>query len=138
MYCKNCGARLNDGAKTCETCGFTRGNGLSYCPACGKKAEKGDETCRYCGTTIFDMYREQGKSRSLAGWLAVFFGFLGIHNYYLGYFKKGLMQMILCLLVSILSLGYALPIVWLWGFIDGFRILRGYVRVDAKGRFLRN
>ena len=48
------------------------------------------------------------------------------------------MQMILCLLVSILSLGYALPLVWLWGFIDGFRILRGYVRVDAKGRFLKN
>ena len=138
MYCKNCGARLEGEGKTCEACGFTRGNGLSYCPACGKKAEKGDETCRYCGATIFSMYSENGKSRSLAGWLGVFLGCLGIHNYYLGYFKKGLIQMILCLLVSILSFGYALPLVWLWGFIDGFRILRGYVRVDAKGRFLKD
>jgi hypothetical protein len=138
MYCKNCGTRFGGNEKTCETCGFTRGSGLSYCPACGKKAEKGDETCRYCGATIFDPYTKDGRSRSLAGWLAVFLGCLGIHNYYLGYFKKGLMQMILSLLASILSLGYALPVVWLWGFIDGFRILRGYVRVDARGRFLRD
>ena len=40
MYCKNCGARLEGEGKTCEACGFTRGNGLSYCPACGKKTEK--------------------------------------------------------------------------------------------------
>ena len=138
MYCKNCGARFLDDSKSCKSCGFTRGNGLSYCPECGRKAEKGDETCRYCGATIFSMQSEKAKSRALAGWLGVFLGMLGIHNFYLGYVKKGLMQMILSLLVSILSFGYALPVVWIWGFIDGFRILRGYVRVDAWGRFLKD
>ena len=138
MYCKNCGASLDRNDKTCEKCGFTRGVGLCYCPECGRKAEKGDETCRYCGATIFSMHSEKGKSRSLAGWLAIFLGFLGIHNMYLGYFKKGIMQMLLSLIISILSMGYLLPLAWLWGCIDGFRILRGYVRVDAKGNFLNH
>ncbi|WP_315583600.1 TM2 domain-containing protein [Actinomyces viscosus] len=60
-----------------------------------------------------------GKSKVAAGVLALLIGTLGIHNFYLGYTGKGLIQ----LLGSLLSCGIlALPI-WIWAFVEGILIL---------------
>ena len=60
-----------------------------------------------------------GKSKVAAGVLALLIGTLGIHNFYLGYTGKGLIQ----LLGSLLSCGFlALPIA-IWAFVEGILIL---------------
>jgi TM2 domain-containing membrane protein YozV len=46
--------------------------------------------------------------------LGVLLGFFGVHNFYAGYRRRGLAQ----LLITILSLGLASPMTWIWAVID--------------------
>ena len=68
----------------------------------------------------------QPKSKIAAGLLGIFLGGLGIHRFYLGYTKIGVIQII----VSLLTCGAAS----LWGFIEGILILCGtQITTDANG-----
>ena len=60
-----------------------------------------------------------GKSKVAAGILALFLGTFGIHNFYLGYTSKGLIQ----LLGSFLSCGFLAVPIAIWAFIEGILIL---------------
>jgi TM2 domain-containing protein/RING finger family protein len=46
--------------------------------------------------------------------LGVLLGMFGAHNFYAGYTKKAIAQ----ILISVLSLGFASPMVWVWAVID--------------------
>ena len=54
------------------------------------------------------------KNKLVAGLLGIFLGSLGIHKFYLGYSKAG----VIMLLVSVLTLGFASPIMAIIGFIE--------------------
>lgn len=69
MYCKNCGKEIEDN--------------VSFCPNCGAKVERDTQ------------YPQKGKSQIGAGLLGIFLGSLGIHNFYLGYMTKGIIQLLL-------------------------------------------
>lgn len=71
------------------------------------------------------------KSKIAAGILGILLGSLGIHNFYLGFTKKALIQ----LLVSVISLGFLSPFMAIWGIIEGIFILIGRdgFRADANG-----
>ncbi|MBP2411928.1 TM2 domain-containing membrane protein YozV [Arthrobacter stackebrandtii] len=71
------------------------------------------------------------KSKVVAGVLGILLGSLGIHNFYLGYNKKALIQ----LLVSVLSFGFLAWAIGIWGLIEGILILVGSenFRTDANG-----
>lgn len=77
MYCKNCGTKLDDMAYTCPNCGCKTDN--PYYEENRQNAAK------------------SGKNLVVAGLLALFLGLLGIHNFYLGYKKKGMIQLLLTL-----------------------------------------
>lgn len=70
----------------------------------------------------------QQKSKLAAGLLGIFLGGLGIHNFYLGYQKKGLIQ----LLVSTLTCGIGAFPMSVWGLVEGIQILTGSINVDAN------
>ena len=36
MFCKNCGAEINENAAVCMNCGFAKGTGDKFCSVCGK------------------------------------------------------------------------------------------------------
>lgn len=57
----------------------------------------------------------QQKSKIIAGILGIFFGGLGIHNFYLGRTTRAVIQLVL----TIFTFGFAA----LWGFIEGILIL---------------
>lgn len=81
-------------------------------------------------------YDPQAKSRLAAGLLGILVGSLGIHRFYLGYTGIGLTM----LLVSVLSFGFAAPIIAIWGLVEGILYLTsktGYYAVDSTGRPLR-
>lgn len=65
------------------------------------------------------------KSKLVAGLLGIFLGAYGIHNFYLGNTKKGIIQII----VSLVTCGVG----GLWGFIEGIMILCGKINTDANG-----
>lgn len=72
------------------------------------------------------------KSRIAAGILAMVFGGLGVHSFYLGNTSRGLMQ----LLISLLTCGIGAIIMSIWGILDGIKILDGRINTDAYGIFL--
>ncbi|GER21673.1 hypothetical protein NCCP1664_01700 [Zafaria cholistanensis] len=79
------------------------------------------------------------KSRLVAGLLGIFLGGLGIHRFYLGHTKIGLLQLLLSVVLGFFTFGLSSLLVSLWGFIEGIMILAGaqMFRADAKGVPLR-
>lgn len=59
------------------------------------------------------------KSKIAAGLLGIFLGTFGVHNFYLGYTTKAVIQ----LLLTVLSLGTLSWVSWIWGIIEGILIL---------------
>ena len=109
------------------------------------------------------MENEERKSKLVAGLLGIFLGSYGVHNFYLGYTQKGLIQVIASLgsialsvvlwiisgLLSVVFIGFLImPIafildfvptgIWVWGLIEGIMILSGNINKDAKGNPLKD
>lgn len=71
------------------------------------------------------------KKKIAALLLAIFLGQLGIHNFYLGYTKKGVIQLCVSLL---LSWTYVAPLaIWIWALVEGINAYQGKLP-DADGR----
>ena len=76
-------------------------------------------------------YDPQAKSKLAAGLLGIFLGGFGVHRFYLGYTKIGVIQLI----VTIFTCGIGS----IWGFVEGILYLvgaNGYT-TDSEGRPLR-
>lgn len=59
------------------------------------------------------------KDHVAAGLLAIFFGGLGIHKFYLGYNTQGFIMLAISILGGLFSFGLASGIVWLIAIIEG-------------------
>lgn len=150
MYCKNCGNALNDGDIVCTNCGTPVGNGTNYCANCGTEAVPDANVCIACGQPLKNNTVEimngpavagtGAKSKMAAGLLGIFLGAFGVHNFYLGYTTKAIIQLSLTILGIILScifIGTFIVIgVEIWGLIEGIFILTGKINTDAKGNLL--
>ena len=140
MYCKNCGNEIDPSASVCVHCGFAKGSGNKYCSNCGAALMEGADFCTKCGVKTNDApvftgtVQNVGKSKIAAGILGILLGGLGIHNFYLGYTKKALIQ----LLVSVLSCGTLSWAMAIWGLVEGIQILTGSINVDADGNPLKD
>ena len=102
MYCKNCGGRIEDGQKFCTYCGSKvdessenkesnnnqSGPYISYESLTGHSADEPHTSLT-------------GKSRVFAGLMAILLG-AGIHNFYLGYNKKAVAQLLIYILSTVL------------------------------------
>lgn len=79
------------------------------------------------------------KSRVVAGLLGIFLGALGIHRFYLGYTRIGLLMLLITVVGGAATFvcmpGSGCGFVALWGFIEGVLCLCGSMR-DAQGREL--
>ena len=111
-----------------------------FCPKCGKELTENDKFCDNCGNTMNDQANTQNvvsqqaqpsgsytpKSKMCAGLLGIFLGAWGIHNFYLGYTSKAIIQIV----VTIVTCGIG----GIWGFIEGILILCGStITTDANG-----
>ncbi|MBR4200756.1 MAG: TM2 domain-containing protein [Oscillospiraceae bacterium] len=74
------------------------------------------------------------KSKVTAGLLGIFLGAFGVHNFYLGYTSKAVIQ----LLLTVLSCGTLSPISAVWGLIEGIMLLTGSINQDGKGLPLKD
>lgn len=68
----------------------------------------------------------QQKSRLAAAILAITVGFLGIHNFYLGFKVKAIIQLLLCIFGSIFTAGLAIFAVKIWALVEGVQLFMGY------------
>ncbi len=169
-FCKNCGEPfLIEENSICDKCGVYRNCGSGFCHNCGSHLKNEDEVCPVCGVentayvsngntfSDFEMkYRDMndyntvysgygtpytlGKSRIVAGILALCFGSWGVHNFYLGKTKEAVTQLTLnivgyCLFCTgigmVISFGVSV-----WAFIECVMILTHKMDVDGQGRKL--
>lgn len=83
-------------------------------------------------------YRQ--KSRIAAALLAFMFGYLGVHNYYLGFNTRATVQLILTIVGSFFTCGMSLVAMAIWGFVEGILLIIGSDtrRFDANGVILKD
>ncbi len=154
MFCKNCGAKIEDGQK--------------FCTYCGAKIEKPEESNKsnntqsgpyisyesLTGHTANNEAVSFGKSRVFAGLLAILVG-AGIHNFYLSNIKKAVIQLLIYIVSSVFTFAaqgastetaywifYAIglisgAVVGIWCLVEGILILTGKIKKDGKGNPIR-
>lgn len=64
MYCKNCGAKLDDIAVVCVKCGAPKGQGFKYCMECGSEVSPLKDVCDNCGCSIVYNALNNASSKS--------------------------------------------------------------------------
>jgi len=139
-YCKHCGTPYKtEEAIFCLKCGTRKAMGVNFCHRCSAPLQKKRDACVYCGVPAF--ISSTPKYRITAGLLALAFGSLGVHNFYLGYAGKATIQLCLsiiglCTLCVIWGI-LILAITYLWGIIEGIIILSGGIYKDKNGVFLK-
>lgn len=137
MYCRHCGGKVDPNAYACTHCGVQNGTGYSYCYNCGSPTDPQAVVCVKCGVALSmpgQYYgAEQQKSKLAAGLLALFLGALGIHNFYLGYTRKAVVQLLVSLFGGLITCGLAAVGIGIWAFIEGIMILAGSINVDGNG-----
>lgn len=97
MFCKTCGAEINDKAAVCIKCGVAVAGANHF-------GEKSD------------------KTRVAYVLLALFLGCLGIHNFYAGYPTKAVIQLLISLLVGWMI--FPLFVVGLWCLIEAITVTK--------------
>jgi len=133
MYCRSCGSQLqSEKAAICVKCGSQRGLGTAFCSGCGNPTQKGAAVCLNCGVALSAFFDDGLKSKLTAGLLGIFCGGLGLHNFYLGYYKKAIIQVLLGISVVLTTVAI------IWGFIEGILILLGKITTDANGNHLKD
>ena len=96
MFCRNCGKPIDPNAAVCINCGFSNGTGDNYCPNCGNATNVGMTYCTMCGASLVNQRpMVEQKSKLAGGLLGIFLGSLGVHNFYLGYTTKAVIQLVL-------------------------------------------
>lgn len=139
-FCKHCGQPLNAGSPSCTNCGAPVGAGNYYCPNCGSPANNGGAVCTNCGSILNPAAANPlnpPKSKLVAGLLGIFLGCFGVHNFYLGFTEKAVIQLILTIvgipLCCIVIGGFMILGAAIWGLVEGIMILTGSIPADAKG-----
>ncbi len=114
MFCRNCGNELPSGlVVACMKCGCNPNDGNSYCPNCGASTSAKQIICVKCGTGLTmqtqtnpypgaDYSQSNGYNapkqivdKSTAGLLAILLGGFGIHQFYMGNTKSGILHLVI-------------------------------------------
>lgn len=101
-HCINCGGEIADQADVCTECGVNqrsrlegahgeRGADQVYCVNCGELLYKQAELCPECGTR--QPSRSRDSEQVAAGILAILLGGLGVHKFYQGNTKNGVLYL---------------------------------------------
>lgn len=138
MICKNCSTNYDDNAPYCPYCGapndMAHGSRQSQNEYYNPNAQQGGQyyyngqpntqqpNYQYQQDMNYNpqqMNTEPTKEKIVAGLLAILIGTLGIHKFYLGYTKSG----IIMLLVSLLTFGVGAPVMAVISLIEGILYL---------------
>ncbi len=125
MFCKNCANPLDAAAVVCVKCGAPKGAGNAFCHNCAAPSAPGAAICTNCGVALTQAAQAGQKSKMTAGLLGIFLGAFGVHNFYLGFTNRAILQIVL----TVVTCGAA----GLWGVIEGIMILAGSINKDAAG-----
>ena len=102
MYCRNCGQQIDPNAWACPKCGCRPLQGAAFCSKCGEKTNPQQVLCVACGHTL--TRASYSNQKLVAGLLGIVLGMFGIHKFFLGYTREGIIMLLVTILtVFILS-----------------------------------
>lgn len=128
MFCRNCGAPMNDNQAICLNCGVKTGEGANFCSNCGNPVAPGAEVCLTCGVAIKKAAGNLGgKDKVTMALICFFLGGIGVHNFMMGETKKGVVKIVASL--CLVGLGGILAL------IDFIKILTDKYEVDPDKLF---
>lgn len=91
---------------------FTQGPG-GFCSRCGAPVASYQAACTQCGTPIWAGQQPtigyESKSRTTAGILAILFGGIGVHKFYLGRTNPGIIMAVVWVVCFCSSFVFILP-----------------------------
>lgn len=119
MFCRNCGKEIHQQAVACPGCGVPPLVENKFCNNCGTATEANQVLCTKCGASLCRLPVAGDKSKVAAGLLAILLGWLGIHKFYLGYNKEGLVMLLVSVLGGIVTCGGASGIMTIIGLVEG-------------------
>lgn len=137
MYCKNCGKEVNNGAEVCVSCGSKVGTGCNFCHNCGGSVDPNAEVCLKCGFSLKTSNVVGDKSKMVAGLLGIFLGAFGVHNFYLGFTSKAVIQLVLTF-AGVVTCGITTLVAEIWGLVEGIMIIAGKYEKDGNGQSLKD
>lgn len=143
MFCKSCGKEIPEGQELCEECAIKSTENVVEGTTVENNTSS-NETQAQEGTVVNNTSNinpnqdPNAKSKMAAGLLGIFLGSLGIHNFYLGYTTKAIIQLVVTLLGGAITCGIASLAVYVWGLVEGIMILTGSINTDANGNPLRD
>jgi TM2 domain-containing membrane protein YozV len=77
-----------------------------FCSNCGTATQPNQILCVKCGVSLAKRgMGVGGKNRIVAGVLGILLGWLGIHKFYLGYTKQGIIMLLVSILASWIWIG---------------------------------
>ncbi len=82
--------------------------------------------------------QDNRKSKLAAGLLAFFLGSLGIHNFYLGYSTKGIIQLLVTIIGGTITCGIGVIGVQIWAIVEAVMIFTDSNYRDANGNTLKD
>lgn len=98
MYCKNCGAEMNDNQAICLKCGVKAGEGTLFCANCGKPLAENADVCLSCGVATKKKGGDlNGYDKTTMALICFFLGGIGVHNFLMGETKKGIFKIVMTL-----------------------------------------
>jgi len=103
-YCINCGAEIPADAEVCTHCGVNQATQLTgshgdrgadqvYCVECGELVYKQAEVCPSCGSRQPDHDGQKDTDQVAAGILAILLGGVGVHKFYQGNTRNGVLYL---------------------------------------------
>ena len=122
MYCRNCGKEVHPQAVACPGCGVPPTAERKFCQNCGTATQLNQTLCTKCGGALMSGVSGT-KSKVAAGLLGIFLNWLGIHKFYLGYTKEGVIMLLVSILGGICTCGVATGVMSVIGLIEGILYL---------------
>lgn len=106
----------------CEECGKQISDKATACPHCGAPTRVTDTQPMAASPVQQVQLVKSAKSRGIYIILALFFGFLGVHNFYAGRIGVGVAQLLTVLLLGWFVVGFV--IVFFWILIELFTVTK--------------
>ncbi len=149
MFCKMCGKEIPEGKELCDECAAKAQNTTSTESTTNTTASENttaqSQTVNNQNTSNSNAQNAtvinnsqvnnnpQAKSKLCAGLLGIFLGAFGVHNFYLGFTTKAVVQLLVSLVGGLITCGVATVAIEIWGLVEGIMILCGNVSTDANG-----